>query len=371
MMRHPVFRPARGHHTGPMWQRTPVLGLLVLVTVALALPATGSAASGSGGVAAPGARVGNDAAPSAGKDAGASSGGAVPGKKYTPRHRLVASMFHLVDRSVTVGQSVPRVVVQLTQPDVAKVVAYVQMTTPSGKAVRLDLGTVSTGKRLTLTLPRSRTPKLSASGAYALRLSATTAQGQQLTRTALSPGRATLTVKAKPKKVDPTPVEVKPTPVSKVPTSTSPSSSSSVRFPVAGPHGFGGSGSRFGVGRVGHTHQGQDVPADAGTPVVAPTAGRITFTGYQAAGAGEWVAMHSTDGRDFFFAHCVRRSTAVSEGDSVRAGSHLCDVGTTGDSSGPHLHFEIWINGWRTSSSSHPIDPLPQLKLWQSADPKW
>ena len=184
-----------------------------------------------------------------------------------------------------------------------------------------------------------------------------------------APGRAL--VKAKPKKVDPTPVEVKPTPVSKVPTSTSPSSSSSVRFPVAGPHGFGGSGSRFGVGRVGHTHQGQDVPADTGTPVVAPTAGRITFTGYQAAAAGEWVAMHSTDGRDFFFAHCVRRSTAVSEGDSVRAGSHLCDVGTTGDSSGPHLHFEIWINGWRTSSSSHPIDPLPQLKLWQSADPKW
>lgn len=371
MMRHAVLRPRSNLHTAAMWHRTPVAGL-VLLTVALALPATGVAASSSGGVAAPGARVGNDAAPSAGKDAGAPSGGAVPGKKYTPRHRLVATMFHLVDRTVTVGQSVPKVVVQLTQPDVAKVTAYVQVTTPSGKAVRVDLGTVRTGKRLTFTLPRKRTPKLSSTGRYAMRLSAVTAQGQTLTRTSLSPGRAVLTVKAKPKKVDPTPVEVKPTPVSKVPTSsTTPSSSSSVRFPVAGPHGFGGSGSRFGVGRVGHTHQGQDIPADTGTPVVAPTAGRITFTGYQAAAAGEWVAMHSTDGRDFFFAHCVRRSTAVSEGDSVRAGSHLCDVGSTGDADGPHLHFEIWINGWRTTSSSHPIDPLPQLKLWQSADPKW
>jgi len=367
--------PARARlHGAGMRYRAIVLGLSLLAAATVLLPAAGASAA-TGGLTVP---SGGSPSGGSGSSGGSSGGGASTGTKYKPRHRLVASVFTLADTSITAGQSVPKVTVLLTQPDVPKVVAYVQVTPPSGggKAVRVDLGTISTGKKRTFTLPKGKLPGTSTTGSYALRLSAVTPQGQTLTRTERSPGRATLRVEAEPvvqeTPDDSSPEVITPEPGQSKSTPTeTPSSSSSVRFPVAGSHTFGGSGSRFGVGRTGHSHQGQDVAADTGTPVVAPTAGEITVVGYQASAAGEWVAMHSTDGRDFFFAHCVRHSTAVREGDDVRAGTHLCDVGETGDASGPHLHFEIWVNGWRTSSKSHPIDPLPQLKLWQAADPKW
>ena len=104
--------------------------------------------------------------------------------------------------------------------------------------------------------------------------------------------------------------------------------------------------------------------ADEGTQVVAPTAGTISYVGYQAKAAGYWVLEHAADGRDFFFAHCQSGSTAVSQGQAVAAGDPLCRVGHTGDATGPHLHFEIWVGGWRRDKASAPVDPLPQLLAW-------
>jgi len=59
----------------------------------------------------------------------------------------------------------------------------------------------------------------------------------------------------------------------------------------------------------------------------------------------------------------VRHSTAVHERDAGARGQRLCAVGATGDASGPHLHFEIWIVGWRVPGGQ-PIDPLPELRAW-------
>jgi murein DD-endopeptidase MepM/ murein hydrolase activator NlpD len=42
----------------------------------------------------------------------------------------------------------------------------------------------------------------------------------------------------------------------------------------------------------------------------------------------------------------------------------MCLVGHTGDATGPHLHFEIWVGGWRVDAASHPIDPLADLQAW-------
>jgi murein DD-endopeptidase MepM/ murein hydrolase activator NlpD len=134
-------------------------------------------------------------------------------------------------------------------------------------------------------------------------------------------------------------------------------------FPVRGPHSFGGPENRFGAGRVGHIHQGQDVLASEGLPVVAPLAGTVITTGYQAGGAGWYVAEQASDGPSFFYAHCEAGSVAVRPEASVRAGQQLCLVGQTGDASGPHLHFEIWVGGWRVGSG-YPIDPLPYLEAW-------
>jgi murein DD-endopeptidase MepM/ murein hydrolase activator NlpD len=134
-------------------------------------------------------------------------------------------------------------------------------------------------------------------------------------------------------------------------------------FPVAGAFDFGGVSGRFGAGRPGHLHQGQDIIAAAGVPVVAPYAGVVSSTSYQAHGAGEYVVLDAIDGRDYFFAHCIRGSTGVVQGAPVAAGQQLCLVGQTGDADGPHLHFEIWNVGWRVPGG-YPIDPLPELRAW-------
>lgn len=137
-------------------------------------------------------------------------------------------------------------------------------------------------------------------------------------------------------------------------------------FPLAGPFSFGGDGARFGTGRPGHTHQGQDLPADSGTAVVAPYAGEISWVAYQAGGAGYYVVEHSDDGRDYVFMHLQKGSTAVRQGQRVAAGDRIGSVGATGVASGPHLHFEVWTGGpWQFGGK--PIDPLPLLRTWYSS----
>ena len=132
-------------------------------------------------------------------------------------------------------------------------------------------------------------------------------------------------------------------------------------FPVAGPHSYGDG---IGVARKGHSHQGQDIIAAQGTPVVAPVAGTVLYTGYQASAAGYYVVEQAADGRAFFFAHCQKGSVAVIAGQPVATAQRLCLVGHSGDASGPHLHFEIWLGGWRVDKNSHFIDPLATLKSW-------
>jgi biotin carboxyl carrier protein len=132
-------------------------------------------------------------------------------------------------------------------------------------------------------------------------------------------------------------------------------------FPVAGPHSYGDG---IGAARKGHTHQGQDIPAAEGTPVVAPLAGTVLYRDYQAHAAGFYIVEHAVDGRDFFFAHCQKDTFTVPAGTAVAAGQQLCRVGHSGDAHGPHLHFEIWVGGWRVDKNSHFIDPLPDLRAW-------
>jgi murein DD-endopeptidase MepM/ murein hydrolase activator NlpD len=135
-------------------------------------------------------------------------------------------------------------------------------------------------------------------------------------------------------------------------------------FPVAGPYSFGGDESRFGAGRDGHVHQGQDISAAEGTPVVAPLASTVTWVAFQARGAGHYVVLRGADGRDYVFMHLKEGSISVAEEAVLAAGQPLAQVGSTGSSSGPHLHFEIWPDGWYSSKDSAPIDPLPQLQAW-------
>jgi murein DD-endopeptidase MepM/ murein hydrolase activator NlpD len=136
------------------------------------------------------------------------------------------------------------------------------------------------------------------------------------------------------------------------------------RFPVAGPHSLGGPDSRFGAPRRGRSHQGQDIAAAEGTPVVAPRGGLITWRAYQAEGGGYYLVLAGEEEPyHYVFMHLQRGSILVSEGDRVRTGQELARVGNTGISSGPHLHFEIWHGPW--AKGGRPIDPLPRLLAWK------
>ena len=135
-------------------------------------------------------------------------------------------------------------------------------------------------------------------------------------------------------------------------------------FPIQGVFSYGGAGSRFGAGRTGHTHQGQDLSAAEGVTVVTPHGGRVKAVQYQAAGAGHYVVVDGHDGRDYVFMHLRTGSIPVREGQRVRTGEKVGEVGSTGASSGPHLHFEIWVGGRGWYDGGHPIDPLPLLRSW-------
>ena len=144
-----------------------------------------------------------------------------------------------------------------------------------------------------------------------------------------------------------------------------PVTASSGVFPVQGPYSLGGDGARFGAGRTGHTHQGQDILAAAGTPVVSPRAGFVAWRAFQRDGAGHYLVVRGDDRRDYVFMHLLDGSLLVEKGGAVAAGERLAAVGSTGRSSGPHLHFEIWPGGWY-AEGSRPIDPLPDLLAWAS-----
>ena len=133
-------------------------------------------------------------------------------------------------------------------------------------------------------------------------------------------------------------------------------------FPILGSHSYGSSGSVFGAGRSGHTHQGQDVMAACGLPLVAARGGRVQTSTWDDA-AGNYVVI---DGKrspyDFMYAHLAEPSP-LREGETVRTGQPIGVVGTTGSSSGCHLHFEMWsAPGWYEGGS--PFDPLGYLQKW-------
>lgn len=132
-------------------------------------------------------------------------------------------------------------------------------------------------------------------------------------------------------------------------------------FPVRGPHDYGGEGSRFGAPRSGHRHQGQDVAAAEGTRLVAVHEGRVATRAYQAGGAGNYVVIHGKDGSDSVYMH-LQKPARVKPGERVMAGQRIGRVGTTGSSTGPHLHFELWTRHWYAGGS--PYDPLSKLRLW-------
>jgi murein DD-endopeptidase MepM/ murein hydrolase activator NlpD len=105
---------------------------------------------------------------------------------------------------------------------------------------------------------------------------------------------------------------------------------------------------------VGLPHTGLDIGLDPGSPVHAARAGRVVFSGGDpCCGLGYWVEVNHGDNYSTRYGHLMRPPTVLS-GDYVSDGQVLGFSGSTGFSTGPHLHFEVRIDGV-------PIDPLRAL----------
>lgn len=111
--------------------------------------------------------------------------------------------------------------------------------------------------------------------------------------------------------------------------------------------------SRYGP-RWGSTHKGLDIATSTGTTIAAAAGGTVTFSGWDNYGLGYAVKINHGNGVETVYGHCSKLYVKV--GQTVSQGEAICAVGSTGNSTGPHLHLEIRLNG---------VAQNPQLYLYK------
>jgi murein DD-endopeptidase MepM/ murein hydrolase activator NlpD len=123
--------------------------------------------------------------------------------------------------------------------------------------------------------------------------------------------------------------------------------------------GYGEISSGFGprvhpITRQRHIHSGIDIPAPSGTEIVAAAAGEVILARWYG-GYGNTIIIEHAEGFRTLYAHIITGGTRVQLGQFVRAGQAIAGVGSTGSSTGNHLHFGVYSNNEAT-------DPLPYLQ---------
>jgi murein DD-endopeptidase MepM/ murein hydrolase activator NlpD len=136
-------------------------------------------------------------------------------------------------------------------------------------------------------------------------------------------------------------------------------------FPIRGKYTFGTGTAAFGGGGM-REHEGHDVFAKCGTPLVAAEGGKVTQNKFHAR-AGNYIVIQvegANPPRSEAYMH-LSAPALIKVGEDVAAGVQIGAVGDTGRASGCHLHFELWDGYWQgVGGAGHPIDPLPTLKQW-------
>lgn len=118
--------------------------------------------------------------------------------------------------------------------------------------------------------------------------------------------------------------------------------------------------------RGGAMHNGIDLAATVGTPIYAAAAGRVRDAG-PASGFGQWIIIdHELDGKHLstVYGHMFPDGVLVSKGQTVTAGQLIGKVGNNGESSGAHLHFEVWDGG--RLDGGRAVDPA----AWATGSPE-
>lgn len=99
-----------------------------------------------------------------------------------------------------------------------------------------------------------------------------------------------------------------------------------------------------------HTHKGIDIAATRGTPILATASGKVSFAGWSS-GYGYLVKIDHGNGVETYYGHCSK--LYVSAGETVEAGEQIAAVGSTGNSTGNHLHFEIRLDGKQVNPQTY------------------
>lgn len=102
-------------------------------------------------------------------------------------------------------------------------------------------------------------------------------------------------------------------------------------------------------------HAGIDMAAPGGVPILAAESGIVTISTY-GSGYGNWIMINHGNGMSTVYGHGLNGSRLVSVGDKVARGQQIMSVGSTGNSTGNHLHFEVRING-------NAVNPAPYIGL--------
>lgn len=110
--------------------------------------------------------------------------------------------------------------------------------------------------------------------------------------------------------------------------------------------------SRYGVSESvrDHVHKGLDIAASYGTPIKAVADGTVTYAGSYG-GYGNIVIIDHGNGIETYYGHCSKITTSV--GNTVSAGDTIAAVGSTGNSTGNHCHFEIRVNGTQVNPQTY------------------
>lgn len=129
--------------------------------------------------------------------------------------------------------------------------------------------------------------------------------------------------------------------------------------PASGRYTSGFGGRDIGAGH--ESHLGLDIANATGTPIVAAAGGYVTFAGAMGGYGNVVIMTHSINGRSYATAYAHMNSVGVSAGQAVSQGQYIGAMGSTGRSTGPHLHFEIHIGSWN-GSRSNAVNPAPYIQ---------
>jgi hypothetical protein len=106
-------------------------------------------------------------------------------------------------------------------------------------------------------------------------------------------------------------------------------------------------------------HNGVDIAVPEGTPVMAAADGMVEKIGFDPGGYGTYVKILHDGGVETLYAHLTKQ--LVTQGDNVACGQAIGKSGNTGNSTGPHLHFEVRLPGQAGNGYNGAVDPLPLL----------